>query len=312
MNNHLLIIIPLITGFILDTIFGDPHRLPHPVRLFGRTISLFDREFNKGKYQKFKGIFSTVTLVSVTFLIFHLFESLLKDSNIAYLIFTSVFVFYGLANRSLITEALRVEKELLKNGLEPARKQLSMIVGRDTGNLTKNQIRTAILETLAENLSDGVIAPLSYYLLGGIPLMMTYKMINTLDSMIGYKNEKYKLFGFFAAKTDDLFNFIPARITALLMVLITLNKQGVKFIFRYGHKHSSPNAGYPEAALAGILNCRLGGPNIYHGKLLEKPYLGDNSREIHHLDIRKACVINYLTAAVFLISGVILISVFIP
>ncbi|NPA35225.1 MAG: cobalamin biosynthesis protein CobD [Chlorobi bacterium] len=309
MDKQLLIIIPLVTGFVLDTIFGDPHKLPHPIRLFGKMISFFDKNLNKGRHRKIKGALSAIILIAVTFLVFYFIEIQLKASNTGYLVFTSLFVFYGLANRSLISEALKVERKLLKDGTEPARKQLSMIVGRNTENLSEKEIRTAVLETLAENLSDGVIAPLFYYFLGGIPLMMTYKMVNTLDSMAGYKNERYKDFGFFAAKTDDLFNFIPARITALLMVLIALSRRGLMYIFRYGHKHSSPNAGYPEAALAGILNCRLGGPNIYHGKLVEKPYLGKNNREISHQDILKASVINYLTAIIFLTTGVILIYV---
>jgi adenosylcobinamide-phosphate synthase len=158
--------------------------------------------------------------------------------------------------------------------------------------LSENQIRIAALETLSENLSDGVIAPLFYYAIGGIPLMLAYKMVNTLDSMIGYNNERFKDFGMFAARTDDVANFIPSRITALLMVLVTLNWKGLKFILKYGNKHSSPNSGYPEAALAGILNCRFGGPNLYHCKTIEKPFIGDNNRTISNNCIIQACLIN--------------------
>ncbi|HEX3009235.1 MAG TPA: CobD/CbiB family cobalamin biosynthesis protein, partial [Bacteroidales bacterium] len=133
----------------------------------------------------------------------------------------------------------------------------------------------------------------------GIPLMFAYKMVNTLDSMIGYKNERFKDFGRFAARTDDVFNFIPARITALLMVVITLSRRGLLFIFRYGHKHSSPNSGYPEAALAGILNCRFGGPNIYHGIVVEKPYIGTSQKEVTPAMVRKACLINFGVSVAF-------------
>ena len=240
-------------------------------------------------------------------MLFLFLDILFRPHTILYVVFTSVFVFYGLANRSLITEVLKVEKQLGQNGLDAARKQLSFIVGRDTNSLSENQVRTAALETLAENLSDGVIAPMFYYLVGGIPLMMAYKMANTLDSMIGYKNSRFEQFGYFAAKTDDMLNFIPARLTAFLMALITFSKRGIMFIFRYGNKHSSPNAGYPEAALAGILDCRFGGPNMYHGKLVDKPYIGNNDRCLTKKDILKGCLVNVLTSSVFLLIGVLLL-----
>lgn len=195
---------------------------------------------------------------------------------------------------------MKVERKLSEEGIESGRKQLSYIVGRETSQLSENEIRIAVLETLSENLSDGVIAPLFFYAIGGVPIMLAYKMINTLDSMIGYKSERYKQFGFFAAKLDDIVNFIPARITALLMVVITLNFRGLKYIFLFGSKHSSPNAGYPEAALAGILNCRFGGPNIYHGKLINKPFIGINERVISPKDFQKVYLINYASAVVTL------------
>ena len=293
MSEFYYIAIPLIAGFILDTLLGDPLWLPHPVRWFGSSISFLEEKFNTGENKLFKGLVITIFLVAIVFLGFYFVLKILHPHTYIYLTIAVISVFYGLANRNLITEALKVEKTLSKKGLEEGRKQLSYIVGRDTSQLSENKIRTAVLETLSENLSDGIIAPLFYYAIGGIPLMFAYKMINTLDSMTGYKNEKYKQFGFFAAKLDDVVNFLPARITALLMIIITLSFRGLKFIFLFGHKHSSPNAGYPEAALAGILNCRFGGPNIYHGKLLEKPYIGINDRQISAKDIYKACIINF-------------------
>jgi adenosylcobinamide-phosphate synthase len=209
-------------------------------------------------------------------------------------------VFYGLANRSLIAEALKVNRKLKHEGLEAARKQLSFIVGRETSGLSENKVRIAIMETVSENLSDGVIAPLCYYAIGGIPLMLTYKMVNTLDSMIGYKNEHFKDFGMFAARMDDVLNYIPARVTALLMVLITASGRGFSFILKYGNKHSSPNSGFPEAALAGILNCRFGGPNAYGGKIVDKPFIGHNNRVITSADIKKACLVNILVSLVLI------------
>jgi adenosylcobinamide-phosphate synthase len=199
---------------------------------------------------------------------------------------------------------------LKKEGVEAGRKQLSFIVGRDTAALNENQVRTAVLETLAENLNDGVIAPLFFYAVGGVPVMLAYKMANTLDSMIGYKNERYKYFGWFAARLDDGLNYFPARITALLMVMLTFSWRGLKFTFKYGRQHASPNSGYPEAALAGILNCRLGGPNYYSGKLVVKPYIGDNNRTVSDTDVYKACSINFASAVIFVLLIIFVTSVY--
>jgi adenosylcobinamide-phosphate synthase len=232
------------------------------------------------------------------FSLFILLKSI-SEFEIIFLIVSTIFVFFGLANRSLIHESLKVIWVLRQEGIDAGRKQLSRIVGRETTKLDANQIRTAVLETLAENLSDGVIAPLFFYAIGGVPAMLAYKMANTLDSMIGYKSDRFLHFGWFAAKFDDVLNFIPSRITAFLMAAITLNWRAFKFIFKYGGKHSSPNAGYPEAALAGILNCRFGGPNIYHGVLVKKPFIGENSRVIADKDVLKACVLNGVIAIVF-------------
>lgn len=308
MTEFYQITIPLIAGFVLDFLLGDPLWLPHPIRWFGKVISFFEIKLNKGKNIRLKGILLAVILTGATYFAFYSILELSLAFKYIYYPFTTILVFYGLANRSLITEALEVERKLTNEGLQAGREQLSYIVGRDTSRLSENMIRIAVLETLSENLSDGVIAPLFYYTIGGIPLMFAYKMVNTLDSMIGYKNERYKQFGFFAAMLDDVANFIPARITALLMVLITFNRRGFIYIFKFGHKHSSPNAGYPEAALAGILNCRLSGSNVYHGKRIEKPFIGTNSRVIIKKDIFKACMINYLTSIALLLIYLCLIS----
>jgi len=299
---------PLLPAFLLDVLLGDPRRLPHPIRLFGNIIAFFEQRWNRGLYRFQKGALLTILLVCGVWAIFYAAEQLLRPYPVAAYLFAVVFVFYGLANRSLIGEALEVEKVLCTEGLEAGRKRLSWIVGRETSQLNATQIRTAVLETLAENLSDGVVASLFYYAIGGLPLMFAYKMVNTLDSMIGYKSERYRQFGCFAARTDDVFNFIPARVTALLMLLVTFRWNVLPFVLKYGSKHASPNSGYPESAMAGILKCRFGGPNVYHGVLVEKPFIGEKQREITAKDIRRACAVNFAVATVVVVAIVLLRS----
>lgn len=298
LNTNEIVAIAILIGFLLDLLLGDPRWLPHPIRLFGWAISLFEKAWNNGENRKKKGILMWIILISLTGVIFTLGNYLLKPYPYALTIFSAIFFFYGISNRSLIQEALKVEKRLQRKDLDGAREQLSTIVGRDTNHLSESQIRVAVLETLSENLSDGVIAPMFYYDIGGIPFMMIYKMINTLDSMVGYKNDRFGQFGYFSAKMDDVANFIPSRVTALLMALVAFSPRAIKFIFKYGRSHASPNSGYPEASLAGILNCRFGGGNLYQGIIVPKPYIGDNSREVLSKDIYKACVINMLVTII--------------
>jgi len=294
MEKPYLLIIPLIVGYLLDLLFGDPEQLPHPVRLFGNTIALTERILNKNLIRFLKGMASVIVLCTCCFLFFYAVSAfLIAHSQIAYLIYSSIFVYYGLANKGLINEGKKVFELLNKEGIEAGRKQLSRIVGRDTTSLSAQQIRVAVLETMSENLSDGVIAPLFYYALAGIPGMMTYKLINTLDSMIGYRSERYEQFGKFAARLDDVANFIPSRLTALLMVCVSFSKNAFQFVFKYGNQHKSPNAGYPEAALAGILDTRFGGPNIYHGVWVDKPFIGNNDRIIAHDEIKVVAGTNH-------------------
>lgn len=308
-QRFLLIIIPLVTGYLLDLALGDPRWLPHPVRLFGFIIARCTATLNKGEYRFSKGMWMTLGLCIVTGGLFYGAQYLLLQlqTPIFYYLFTSIFVFYGLANKSLLQEGKEVFDTLATQGLEAGRKRLSWIVGRETTHLRENQIRTAVFETLSENLSDGVIAPLFYYAIGGLPAMMTYKMINTLDSMIGYKKEELFWFGKFAARLDDVANFIPARITAVLMVLATFSKRGLIYIFKYGNQHASPNSGYPESALAGILHCRFGGPNTYHGQVVVKPYIGEHARDLAHEELRKVMYINH---AVTLLTLVIITALY--
>lgn len=296
MDNALIV---LTAGYLLDLLLGDPRWLPHPIRLFGNIIAYGEQLLNKGTYRILKGALLSILLCTAVFLFFTVLQHYCFWLNI-------LFVFYGLANKSLLQEGSAVFKALDTEGLEAGRKRLSWIVGRDTSQLNENQIRTAVFETLSENLSDGVIAPLFYYAIGGVPAMMTYKMINTLDSMIGYKNDRYYLFGRFAARLDDVANYLPARLTALLMILVTFSKRGLTFIFKYGHRHASPNSGYPEAALAGILDCRFGGPNTYNGQLVNKPYIGDNPRFIFDKELIK---VKYINHAVTFVTVIIIIGI---
>jgi len=285
-------LIPLLFGYLLDLLIGDPPWMPHPIRFFGWIISHFEKKLNQKHLKLFKGCATTIILVSATLSFFSLIQYLIRVHPFLYYPFATIFVFFGQANKTLILEVQKVNQFLVEGGVIAGRKQLSFIVGRDTTELTENQIRIASLETLSENLSDGVFAPLFYYALGGVPLMMVYKMTNTLDSMIGYKNDRFAKFGWCSARLDDVLNYIPARITAFLMAFSALSFRSLRYIFKYGHQHSSPNSGYPEAALAGILACRFGGPNRYNGIWINKPYIGNKERTLTHVDIQKACRIN--------------------
>ena len=307
MGKAVLLIAPLLMGYVLDLWLGDPDNWPHPVRVFGNLIAKGEKFLNKNRYQFIKGMLLASLLTISVFLFFSYLNKLLFPASYwLYIIVNGIFVWYGLANKSLITEGRNVFLALEKNGLEAGRRQLSRIVGRDTSQLTEQQIRIAVLETMSENLSDGVVAPLFYYAVAGIPGMMAYKMINTMDSMLGYRSERYEWFGKFPARLDDVANFIPARLTALLMILITGSRRGFRFILKFGNKHKSPNAGYPESALAGILNCRFGGPNVYHGVVVEKPFIGETDRIIKPDEIRLVSRINQKVCFVMVLLCVVI------
>ncbi|MBR2114339.1 MAG: cobalamin biosynthesis protein CobD [Prevotella sp.] len=282
--------IALLIGWVLDLLFGDPQRLPHPIVWFGKAIAFCEHRLNKGIHRKLKGALVAIGLIAATFAIGTMINWQLPIINF-------VIVFYCLAGTTLIREVRQVFLALDRS-LEEGRTQVARIVGRDTSELSAQEVRTAALETLAENLSDGVIAPLFWLAVLGIPGMLAYKMVNTLDSMIGYKTERYKDFGCWAAHIDDVANYIPARLTALLMILssgrklFTIHYSLFTFVWRYGRKHASPNSGYPEAALAGILDCRFGGPHYYFGELFDKPYIGENDRELTTEDMKKAVRVN--------------------
>jgi adenosylcobinamide-phosphate synthase len=305
--------LPLLLGWAADKAWGDPASLPHPVAGFGRLIAWGERRLNKGKGKVLKGGILAAGLVVSTFAFS--FAGLYLAYTVSaglHLPVCALLIFYCLAGTTLIRE-VRLVFEATDRSPEEGRKQLSRIVGRDTCGLSAQKVRTAALETLSENLSDGVIAPLFWYLLLGVPGALAYKMVNTLDSMIGYKNERYLQFGRVAARMDDAFNYIPARLTALLMIAAGGGKRSlIRFVGAYGRRHPSPNAGYPEAALAGLLQCRFGGPGSYFGKLVDKPYIGYREKTLTSSDMRKAIRINRYVEAIMVLAtgGVQLLAVY--
>ena len=292
MDSWMLAILPLLAGWILDLLLGDPQWLPHPVVWFGKAIAACEHKLNRGNHRKAKGAFVAILLIALVFALTWLVRYwLLPLSSYLLLLFDAVIIFYCLAGTTLIREVREVFYALDRS-LEEGRQQVARIVGRDTSELSAQEVRTAALETLAENLSDGLIAPLFWFALLGTPGMLAYKMVNTLDSMIGYKTARYKDFGCWAAHVDDVANFIPARLTALLMILASGKLNLLAFVWKNGPRHASPNSGYPEAALAGILNCRFGGPHYYFGQLFDKPYIGENERPLTTADMKKAVRVN--------------------
>lgn len=297
---RMLLIIPIIAGYILDQLFGDPALFPHPVIFFGKLITINENQLNHGKGRFLKGSLQTSILCIACYAFFLVFTPeiacfYLQIQPIIYLLTATLIAFSGLAARGLITECRQVFSVLENKGLDAARLQLSKIVGRDTIGLSISQVHTATLETLSENLCDGVVAPLFYYAIGGLPGMLTYKMINTLDSMIGHRSKRFEKYGKFAARLDDVANFIPARLTALLMAILSVDYKVFSFIYKFGNCHKSVNAGYPEAAMAGILNLKFGGPAFYQGVLIDKPFIGDSLIQPDKEKFTHACAINQLT-----------------
>lgn len=304
----MLVLIPLVAGYVLDLLLGDPRRLPHPVVLFGNLIGWIERKWNKGRCRFLKGgVVAVVYPLGVLAAGWGVAWCAQAVGVWCSVLVATVFVFYGLANRSLIQEGGEVIRALREQGLEAGRKRLSWIVGRDTSELTPKEIYTAVLETMAENLSDGVVAPLFYYAIGGFPAMMAYKMVNTLDSMIGYRDERFRQFGCCAARLDDALNYFPARLTALFMAVVAYRRGLFRFILRNCYMHASPNSGFPESAMAGILDCRFGGAHVYHGLLVEKPYIGDNDREVGYADYLKAVQMNQ---RVTLLAVVLIVAIY--
>lgn len=314
-------VLPLLLGYLMDRLWADPVRW-HPIVGMGRLVGWGERRLNKGAHRRLKGALYNGGLILLCGLLGYLFPRLLLGcwgealplgwdvnlsspwlalSRVGGVLYSAVVIFFMISGTTLIRE-VRMVFEAVDRSLEEGRTQVGRIVGRDTAALSGQEIRLAALETLGENLSDGVVAPMLWWGLLGTPGILMYKMINTQDSMVGYLNDRYRLYGWFSAKVDDLANFVPARLTAFLMLLSSGRLDLLPFVYKYGRCHLSPNSGYPEAALAGILGCRFGGPHDYFGVEVYKPYIGEVVREVTSEDMLRAVKINrrveWLTLAV--------------
>lgn len=293
-------IAPLAAAWLLDLLIADPRWLPHPVVGMGRAIAACTRCLNRGRHRALRGAAMAVVLIAATYALTRWLLHLLAPVPVARGAAECILIFFCLAGTTLRREVRMVFRAVART-TEEGRRQVGRIVGRDTAALSASEVRTAALETLAENLSDGVVAPLFWYVLLGVPGMMAYKMVNTLDSMIGYRNNKYLRFGRAAARIDDAANYIPARLTALFIALgaaLTSRRALpadacrrslaalLRFIRRFGPAHASPNSGWPEAALAGALDARFGGPHDYFGLPVWKPFIGTNPRPLTDADAR--------------------------
>lgn len=308
-------IFAFIAGFVLDLLIGDPHFIPHPVRLIGSLISFLDKRLNcDAKYNisekklnliKYKrGMLLVFAVIFATFTMSVIIIVAAYSINLyAGVIAEAVMTWQILATKCLRVESMRVYDALRTDGVDAGRRAVSMIVGRDTSVLDAAGVTRAAVETIAENTSDGVIAPMLYTAIGGPVLGFVYKAVNTMDSMIGYKNDKYMYFGRFAARLDDVVNFIPARISAYMMIVAAFiggrqfdGQNAYRIFKRDRFNHASPNSAQTESVCAGALRVRLAGDAVYFGKLVKKKYIGDGLREIEYEDIKRANRLMYITA----------------
>lgn len=308
-------IFAFIAGFVLDLLIGDPHFIPHPVRLIGSLISFCDKRLNcdagynisekKLNLIKYKrGMLLAFTVIFATYAMSVIIIVAAYSINLyAGVIVEAVMTWQILATKCLRVESMRVYDALRTDGVDAGRRAVSMIVGRDTSVLDAAGVTRAAVETIAENTSDGVIAPMLYTAIGGPVLGFVYKAVNTMDSMLGYKNDKYMYFGRFAARLDDVVNFIPARISAYLMIAAAFiggrqfdGKNAYRIFKRDRFNHASPNSAQTESVCAGALRVQLAGDAVYFGKLVKKKYIGDGLREIEYEDIKRANRLMYITA----------------
>lgn len=305
----------LLTAFLLDTLVGDPYSLPHPIRWIGRLISLMEGFFRRflpkeKKNELIGGILFSLTILCITLFLTQIL--LYICGKISFYLWWGISVLISssmLAAKSLKDESMKVYYALKEKTIEDARLAVSMIVGRDTEALDADGVTRAAVETVAENTSDGVIAPLLYIALLGPLGGVLYKTVNTMDSMIGYHNEKYEYFGFFAAKMDDILNFLPARISGILMCAAAVlchfrGKNAWRIFWRDRLNHKSPNSAHTEAACAGALGLQLGGDSFYFGKLVEKQTIGDYLRPIEAEDIPRSCFLMYMSSLLALFLSV--------
>lgn len=321
-------IFAFIAGFVLDLLIGDPHFIPHPVRLIGSFISFLDKRLNcdagynisekKLNLIKYKrGMILAFTVIFATFAISVIIIVAAYSINLyAGVIAEAVMTWQILATKCLRVESMRVYDALRTDGVDAGRRAVSMIVGRDTSVLDAAGVTRAAVETIAENTSDGVIAPMLYTAIGGPVLGFVYKAVNTMDSMLGYKNDKYMYFGRFAARLDDVVNFIPARISAYLMIAAAFiggrqfdGKNAYSIFKRDRFNHASPNSAQTESVCAGALRVQLAGDAVYFGKLVKKKYIGDGLREIEYEDIKRANRLMYITAFLCELLSVAVMSI---
>ncbi len=311
---NLIFILPLIIGFTLDFIFGDPYSLPHPIRWIGTLISKIEKITRKifNKNEIFSGFILCILVILIVFSISNIILFLSYRLNVLFgILIESIMVYYILAAKSLKKESMKVYNSIQNENIEEARKNVSMIVGRDTKKLNKEEIIKATVETVAENTSDGVIAPIFWTILMGTSFGFIYKAINTLDSMVGYKNEKYINYGKVSARLDDIVNFIPSRISAIFMIISAfILKMDWKKSFliwkRDRFNHSSPNSAQTESVCAGALNIMLAGDAYYFGKLHKKKTIGDNIKQIENEDIKKVNRLMYCSALLFTFFSILI------
>ena len=293
---------PFLVAYLLDLLLGDPPSWPHPVKIMGHISAFWEKVYYRPQVMA-GAIFWVVVLGTIATLVLLGVDVLsLLPPWVGAAVFTYL-LYACLATRGLHRESQRVEEALAQGDLEEARRLLARIVGRETDRLTQKEIRRAVIETVAENLSDGVVAPMFYCIFLGLPGMLLYKAANTLDSMVGYKNVRYAEFGRVAARVDDALNFLPARLTSLLMVLAAAivgldAREAWQIVGRDAQKSSSPNAGWPEAAMAGALGVRLGGPSTYFGVQVKKPFIGDATTSINESHYHQAVRLLYTTSLI--------------
>ena len=293
-------------GYLWDLIFSEPKRIIHPVVLIGNLISLIEKllykEESSNKAKFIKGIvLNILVLYIVFFAVFIIVKVALYINFYFYILISGILVSFTISTESLKKVAMEIHNLLKDGNIIEAREKVGMIVGRDTENLDEKEISRAVIETVAENIVDGITSPLFYGMIGGAPLAFLYRAVNTLDSMVGYKNNRYLFFGRFSAKIDDVFNYIPARITSLLIILVSyiypsLNgKNAFRTVINDAKKHPSPNGGYTEGAAAGALEIRLGGENYYYGEKSTREFMGENIQEINKDKITQVVNIMYMT-----------------
>lgn len=316
MESYLFLVI-IIISYTLDLIVGDPYWFPHPVIYMGKMISTLEK-FSRKHFIRLKiaGMWIWIVTSSISYTIAYIVCIIFNFNIILDSIITIVLLCTCFSTRCLANEAIKVYIALEEGSIDEARKKLSYIVGRDTVNLSESEIIRATVETVAENTVDGTISPMFYAFCGGVPLAVMYKAVNTMDSMLGYKNERYKDIGMFSAKMDDLFNYIPARISLISFSIASFflgydYKNCFKVGIRDRKNHKSLNCVYPEGAVSGALGIQLGGTNTYFGKNIFKPTIGDKRREIERDDIKKSIKLLYFSTFITLILFIFIWGIYV-